>query len=397
MPFDALSYLAANLDLLRAGFTASQAEQHYWTYGVNEGRTTTFDSLGYLASNSDLLAANYTTTTVIQHYLTYGYQESRSTTSFNVGAYVAANPDLMAYRNSTLAMQHYVTNGYRESRSTTYNFSSFDVGQYLASYPDLYAAFSGDQAQRTALALAHYQTYGIFEGRTVTVQTAAVVSTTPRVSDTSGSVNDSISRRGERDTYALTMNAGTQYTIAMRGSASSGGTLSDPYLRLYNSANTLLTYDDDSGTGYDSLIVYTPSTTGTYYLTAGAYADYGTGTYTLSVSRPTPPPTPVGPVLSVSDSLGTRGERDNFSVSLSAGRTYRFDMRGSGTNNGTLSDPYLRLYNSSGTLLSVDDDSGGNLNSRITYTPSSSGTYRLQAGAYADGYTGTYTLSGVAV
>ena len=85
-------------------------------------------------------------------------------------------------------------------------------------------------------------------------------------------------------------------------------------------------------------------------------------------------------------------DTDRFRVDLEAGKTYRFDLEGEPTGGGTLEDSFLGLYDGSGTSL-TDDDSGENLNSRITHTPATGGAYYLVAAA-ADGFgTGTYTLS----
>ncbi|MEZ5774975.1 MAG: leishmanolysin-related zinc metalloendopeptidase [Hyphomicrobiaceae bacterium] len=93
-----------------------------------------------------------------------------------------------------------------------------------------------------------------------------------------------------------------------------------------------------------------------------------------------------------SGSLETGGDADWFAVSLSAGQTYQIDLAGSRTNEGTLSDPYLRLRDASGTQVDSDDDGGTGLNSQITYTPSTSGTYYIDAQAFGSN-TGTYTIS----
>jgi hypothetical protein len=63
---------------------------------------------------------------------------------------------------------------------------------------------------------------------------------------------------------------------------------------------------------------------------------------------------------------------DWFRVALVAGTTYQFRENGI-----SLSDTYLILRNASGSILLRDDDSGGNHNSLITYTPTTSGTYYL--------------------
>ncbi|MEZ5774976.1 MAG: leishmanolysin-related zinc metalloendopeptidase [Hyphomicrobiaceae bacterium] len=90
--------------------------------------------------------------------------------------------------------------------------------------------------------------------------------------------------------------------------------------------------------------------------------------------------------------IETANDEDWFRVTLTAGHTYQFDMGGSPSNEGTLSDAFLVLRNSSGAQIDTDDDSGTGLNAQITYTPSTSGTYFLDAQAYTT-HTGSYRLS----
>ena len=67
-----------------------------------------------------------------------------------------------------------------------------------------------------------------------------------------------------------------------------------------------------------------------------------------------------------------------------AGRTYVIDLRGSPTDDGTLSDPYLRgVYDADGNLIprTTNDDGGEGYNSRVTFTATESGTHYIAAGA----------------
>ncbi|MCG7494984.1 M10 family metallopeptidase C-terminal domain-containing protein [Thalassobius sp. Cn5-15] len=85
---------------------------------------------------------------------------------------------------------------------------------------------------------------------------------------------------GDRDWVAVTLTAGDSYAISL-----TGDTLSDPYLRLYDGGGRLLASNDDGGASLNSLLNYTVSTTGTYYVVAGSFADRTTGTYTLAISE----------------------------------------------------------------------------------------------------------------
>ena len=82
--------------------------------------------------------------------------------------------------------------------------------------------------------------------------------------------------------------------------------------------------------------------------------------------------------------VGSNGDRDWFAVELVAGRTYVIDLRGSPTDDGTLSDPYLGgIHDSDGNLIArtANDDGGQGYNSRVTFTATESGTHYIAAGA----------------
>jgi Ca2+-binding RTX toxin-like protein len=97
---------------------------------------------------------------------------------------------------------------------------------------------------------------------------------------------------------------------------------------------------------------------------------------------------------SASGALQIAGDRDWFAVQLQAGGTYAISLVGKAGGGGTLADPFLRLHDSSGTLLASNDDisPGSNSDSRLVFTASSSGTFYVDAGGFVDGYTGTYRV-----
>ena len=100
-----------------------------------------------------------------------------------------------------------------------------------------------------------------------------------------GSATGRIETVGDRDWFAVTLQAGHRYQIDLEGVPTNKGTLRDPYLRgIYDSHGNLLsgTANDDGGVSHNSRVSFTPSSTGTYYISAGAYGNY-TGSYTLSV------------------------------------------------------------------------------------------------------------------
>ncbi|NVN88815.1 MAG: DUF4214 domain-containing protein [Rhodopseudomonas sp.] len=140
-------------------------------------------------------------------------------------------------------------------------------------------------ASPTVLDLTSWDIYGarlIYGPETSVDDYAANTGTVGRVT-VGGSATGTIETAGDNDWFRVNLTAGTTYTINLQGNASGHGTLADPYLTLYNSSGQAIASDDDSGTGYDSLLTFTPTASGSYYVGASAYSS-GTGTYSVSVS-----------------------------------------------------------------------------------------------------------------
>ena len=91
------------------------------------------------------------------------------------------------------------------------------------------------------------------------------------------------------------------------------------------------------------------------------------------------------------------GDVDAYGVALLAGVTYTFELKGAGSSSGTLVDPYLSLHDGALVQLAANNNAVSGLrDSRITYTPSVSGTYYLAARSNGTGTgvgTGTFVLT----
>jgi Ca2+-binding RTX toxin-like protein/methionine-rich copper-binding protein CopC len=209
---------------------------------------------------------------------------------------------------------------------------------------------------------------------------------------------------GDSDWFGVTLNAGVTYTIRLQGSGSGQGTLADPVFEgIYTASGVYVpgTANDDYGDGYDSQVTFTPTASGTYYLAASGY-ESGTGSYVLSVSgqgnSDIAASTATTATLALGGTLrsavGAAGDVDWVRVELTAGTTYVVELNSDGTAFNPLLDPFLvGIFDSQGGLLpgTTNDDYGIGFNSRVTFTPTSSGTYYLAAGAWGN-TTGAYEL-----
>lgn len=94
---------------------------------------------------------------------------------------------------------------------------------------------------------------------------------------------------------------------------------------------------------------------------------------------------------SVDGAIEVSNDHDWFAITLTAGQAYTFKTAASSAG-GTSVDTTLTLRSSSGTVISSNDDANGGLFSQITYTPTTSGTFYIDVGAYST-RTGNYSLT----
>ncbi|MDP9423168.1 MAG: M10 family metallopeptidase C-terminal domain-containing protein [Pseudomonadota bacterium] len=146
-------------------------------------------------------------------------------------------------------------------------------------------------------------------------------STTTNTISVGGSITDSLEVRGDHDWIRIQLTAGQSISVLLDGLS-----LEDPYLRILDANGNVVYENDDisSGVNRDSLIAFTATYTGTYFIDVAAWEPdpgddvpgyTGTGTYTLSVSPYTPPP--LGTVQQLADYLVSGhwgGDERHFNV-----------------------------------------------------------------------------------
>ena len=96
----------------------------------------------------------------------------------------------------------------------------------------------------------------------------------------------------DHDWYAVDLVAGTRYRITLDGVAIGDiGALEDPYIYLRDASGFLLAKNDDIRDGVlrNSLLNWTATTSGRYYLDVGAWNEGYTGGYRLSIAEPSFP------------------------------------------------------------------------------------------------------------
>jgi serralysin len=115
---------------------------------------------------------------------------------------------------------------------------------------------------------------------TETTDAAAGIGTTYTLA--SGAVAQATLTAGDHDWFRVSLVAGQTYTFAEVGTGVNN--LNDSLLTLRNSAGAFIVKNDDGLPNRNSLITYTATTTGTYYLDAASFSTTGTGQYAISVT-----------------------------------------------------------------------------------------------------------------
>ena len=210
-----------------------------------------------------------------------------------------------------------------------------------------------------------------------------------------GRTRGELERPGDRDWFAVTLEAGKTYWIGLEGSPTAAGTLYDPSLRgVYDDNGNLIS--DDTRHNENGMFFH-PQTNGSYYIAAGAYQGRFTGTYRLSVTEAGADDHPAGPSTTVTVAVGGMatgeiehvGDQDWFAVTLEADKFYRIALEGARSNAGTLWSPDLRgIHDAQGNLIRHNVDYSAGL---AYFGPETPGTYYIAADAFRG--TGTYRVS----
>ena len=88
-------------------------------------------------------------------------------------------------------------------------------------------------------------------------------------------------------------------------------------------------------------------------------------------------------------------DTDTYGVSLTSGTTYTIDVKGKSTDDGTLVDPEVALYDQYEDAVTgqTNNDGGTGKNARLTYTATNDAFYYIEVSENGGDARGTYTVS----
>lgn len=198
----------------------------------------------------------------------------------------------------------------------------------------------------------------------------------------------------------------------------------DAFLAIEDDRGQRLASDDDGGFNRDSLIRFRPPRTGDYVVIASPLMGNGGGRFTvlvdedrngnIAVNPPIINPPilnpplgipPVGPrverialdangraeansTLNAADGMEPNGNRRCriYEIRLENNKEYQIDL------SSRQFDSFLQVKNEANQILASDDDSGGNLDSRIRFRPPLTANYRLFVGPLVGFAGGDFSL-----
>jgi serralysin len=212
-----------------------------------------------------------------------------------------------------------------------------------------------------------------------------------------GYIQGSIDSATDADWFLITLTAGQTYTFS-----TIVGSL-DTILRLRDSTGAEITSNDDAATNGSvifSEITYTATASGTYYLDVRGFGG-DTGSFFLTSTAPVADNITAGTSTTATLTIGaaatngtlqSNGDHDWYAVTLEAGVAYEIITTAPG---GTaVADTTLMIRNSSGVLQAYNDDiSSTNTLSRVRFTPTTTGTYYVDVGAWGNNESGAYNVN----
>ena len=194
------------------------------------------------------------------------------------------------------------------------------------------------------------------------------------------------------DAYAFRANAGDRVAVLLEADDF------DPLVRIGRMVGGSFVQsaqnDDGAGKGLNSYLVFTAPQTGEYVIQAASVSSGAEGDYRLSLEQG--PPAPATRPIAIGDEVSGRLDEDNAqSDSGAPADLYRFTGRAGQRVAIRLKaddfDSYLELFDANHNSLATDDDSGGELNARLTFVLPDDGDYLIEARGFSDA-TGSYDL-----
>lgn len=421
------------------GLSNEAAYEHFQLYGVLEERASSdlFDVGYYLDNYGDLRSAGLNGLQAVNHYLVFGRGEGRFAipngsllTGFEVfsgGLDVSGiRPELQYFTGSLAATDNLnpdrpgayadelVLSGYTPGQSLRLTLDALDDSfdtylQVINAATGAVVAFNDDSRSGLNSQIVFTPEQGVDYLARVTSFGSDEVGDYELIVDQPQTITGSLTfsdspnptRSGAlADDFALTgFSPGQGVGITLNAINDSF----DTYLQIVDATTgAVLAFDDDSGSGQNSQLVFTPGQEGNYVVRVTSFGANALGDYELIIDSDTTVVGNLGPGQAVSGNLSgddftniTRPDRyrDDYRIrGVAPGQQVTLNLDSpTGTDNF---DTYLQVINAAtGQVVGFDDDSGPGLNSEISFLAQADTIYLARVTSYSTFATGSYTLS----
>ena len=211
----------------------------------------------------------------------------------------------------------------------------------------------------------------------------------------------------DQDWFIIEMDPSLSYTVEVRASKTETDILSDPFVTLYDQLGNVLISDDDGGVGKNSLIEFTPQSKADFYLAVSSYGTEVSGAYTIAATSKLRTKADdhsgegsTNSNIIISDdtlsghafgSIEVNGDLDWHKVKIQNNFLHSINLTQYG--DAALGDPFLRIFNEGGDLISSNDDGGLGKNARLQFKPDIENEYfYIEASSTANSFTGDYKI-----
>lgn len=274
--------------------------------------------------------------------------------------------------------------------TTTLSLGLPDAGNYTIAVTSSSFFSAGQYALTASIGAGSASTYESESNDTLATANRVVLAQT---------IKGQLAGSSDVDCYHVSATAAGVLVVDFAAAKTSSG--NSFTIEFYDAAGNLLKQQD---TGFAATPSIAVAAAGDYYVKIKQATSYDGGNYSLTVSNDSfsslAAKSFTGSVpLAATLSAG----HDWYALSLVAGTSYEFALKGSTSGGGTLADPALALCYSTGALLETSDNLNiwsSSLNPpgatttpdpQIAFTAPATGTYYLMV--TGNGGTGSYTLS----
>lgn len=209
-----------------------------------------------------------------------------------------------------------------------------------------------------------------------------------RLGESSGETDE-----GRRyDPYRIQLSQGDRVAFTMKSDDF------DSYLIVGERNNgvfaELVANDDGGNDGLNSYIVFTAPRTAEYEVRASGLSRTDSGRYEIKAQQG--PAAPVRTPIAVGETVdGVIDDKSSPNTSGTVSAYYTFSGQAGQPYEITLNsddfDTFVEVFDAYDVSLGSDDDSNGDLNSRLLFTPTTSGDFTIEARAFSEG-TGDFEL-----